>query len=68
MILMLISPMLSLPHLFCWLFSCFSAEVTEPINHLKFELTIDYPIALYDFMQNARVISSVLAFIKTKKI
>lgn len=43
MILMLISPMLSLSHLFCWL-STFSAEVAEPINHLKFVLITDYPV------------------------
>lgn len=67
MILMLISPILSLSHLFCW-FSSFSAEVAEPINHLKFDLITDYPIALYDFMQSARMIASVLAFIKSKKI
>lgn len=68
MIVILFICMLSLSHLFCWLSSCFSAEVTEPINHLKFELIIDYPIALYDFMQSARVIASVLPFIKSKKI
>lgn len=67
MILMLISPMLSLSHLFCWL-STFSAEVAEPINHLKFVLITDYPVALHDFMQSSRMIASVLVFIKNKKI